>query len=122
MMINATLIVQMIHFAIAYFVIDRILLRFVVHDIMVDEMREKTLQETMEQSTTRFRYLEKQKQTEWESLQEVFKKRSPEPFHEIVLNDQPLELAPQKIDESKLHQMRAQIAQTIVKKIGASHE
>jgi hypothetical protein len=122
MMINATFFVQMLHFAIAYFVIDRILLRHVVRILRSQQREEHYRAQQIERDQHQLEELRKKIAVHWENWQRIFFANMPSfaPKKSIALEE--TVLIPEQPEKKKVDAMRNALAMAIVNRLGMVHD
>lgn len=116
-MINLTLIVQIINFWIAYFILTRILFKPAYDAIMADEQQGNALERQIGRVETTITEQSMINRREWTQLQGDLQKQLPEVRHEIVkavgVSEQPL-TAP---SEQEIRALVAQTRTLLVKRV-----
>lgn len=76
-MLNATFLVQAMHFFIAYVIVERLLFRPAVREIQADQLEKKHLKEAVEAQALIVKTLEQERQAAWQSACKQFKETMP---------------------------------------------
>lgn len=67
-MLNLTLLVQMIHFGIAYVILDRFFLRFMVRHLMHEDEQFRALEASVQKSSHEIHTLTVRQEDDWRTL------------------------------------------------------
>jgi hypothetical protein len=118
MIVNFTLIMQMVHFAFAYYLIDRILMRKVVRTIQHDQHEEEQLQTSIDQELKTITILEAQKKESWQKIRQNIHAHAPKEqgicMHQAI---EPLLKEESVLEPTRVKKYRDELSQFIVQKV-----
>ncbi len=118
MMINFTLVMQMAHFAVAYYLIDRILIRTVVGTIKHDQHKEDQVQAAIDQEVAQVGILETQKKDLWEKIRLRIKDGAPKEQGISMLKAiEPLLKVEDMLEPALVKKYRDELSHFIVQKV-----
>lgn len=118
MNINFTLVVQVIHFFIAYKLIERLLLRPVAALIQQEDKEHLKLQNLVAFGKERLEQKELDKQKEWRMLQQLFVKARPRAVSLGSEQTTQVMISPDKPDEREVQEAIAKSTDFLVAKVG----
>lgn len=118
MTLNGTLLIQGINFIIAYFIIDRLLLRKAVKQIQEEQRRQETLMKDIQIERDQVATQEEQKKVEWQNFRLQFEKKSPSlierpSFKEFTKKPK----LPEELTETEIAQTAQHLEKLIIKKV-----
>ncbi len=118
MIVNFTLIMQMVHFTVAYYLIDRILMRKVVASIKQDQRKDEQIQAGIDQELVQVSLLEAQKNESWQKIRILIKKNAPKEETLLVhkSTESMLKIEP-TIESAHIKKYHDEISQFIVQKV-----
>jgi len=120
-MINATLILQIIHFGIACFAVDRLILRTAVSQIRDEKKKADRQAKRIEDSQEQIFLLNQEKEIAWRSVQERLKALIPEyKRYGIIQHVQPREEV-SLISKQKVAAYQNEIAHEIIERVEHVH-
>lgn len=118
-MINVTLIIQTLHFGIAYLILDRIFLRKGVAVVQKEDCERISLQRTIDQIAEELAIRTKQKEQEWSVLHYQLQQQIPviitEPLLHHTMRRTTEEFKP--LPEQEITKLAQQMQQLIVRRI-----
>jgi hypothetical protein len=123
--VNATLIIQIINFFIAYFLFRFILLKPAYAAIQEDEEVKQSLEQLIEDDK---RAIETRRQTiadQWQASHTFFKKYTPKPVDTVALYKEvmpKIQLREKPLDQKTVQLMKDRISQAIIQSIGTSND
>lgn len=120
-MINATLIVQIIHFGIACFAVDRLILRTAVSQIRDEKKKADQQAKRIEDSQAQISLLNQEKENAWRSVQERLRALIPDYKRYAVVESRPPQEAVTTINKQKAATYQNEIAQEIIERIEHAH-
>jgi len=117
-MLNLTLIVQAIHFGIAYVIIDRIFLRAAMHLIGAEDHQEARLLHDIDLVTEDVAHITATNQEVWQGLQQKLLQKKPI-CQALVLPREQYDTAvpPVALSDEQIEQLAVQVKTVIVKRI-----
>lgn len=80
MTLNATLFLQIFHFILAYFILDRLLLRKAVDIIQKEQADQEALMNGIQKERDAVAEKQEQKQIDWQRYQNQFMEKIPQPI------------------------------------------
>lgn len=116
-MINLTLIVQIINFWVAYFILTRILFRPAYEVIMADEQQGNALEKQIGRVETTIAEQASLNKREWVQLQGTLQKQVPQVRHEIVKGVGKFEQPSVIPSEQEVQELVAQTRALLVKRV-----
>lgn len=118
MALNFTLVVQMAHFVVAYFLIDRVLMRTVVGAINHDQHKEDRVQAAIDYEVAQVGILEAQKKESWQKIRFRIKENAPKERHILARRAmEPLLKAENAFDPSQIKKYRDELTNFIVQRV-----
>ena len=118
MIVNFTLVMQMAHFAVAYYLIDRVLMRTVVGTIEHDQHKEKQVESGIDQELAQVGILEEQKKELWQKIRLRIQKNGPKEqsisMHKAI---EPLVKTENVLEPTQITQYRDELSNFIVQKV-----
>ncbi len=118
MTINATLIIQMVHFIIAYFIIDRLLLRKAVGIIDHERSTQEVLMKEIESERETVAHKEQEKESLWHQFRKRFLLDSPSIIEFPVFQDYEKTISPlSTFSKEEIKRYAPDLEQIVIKKV-----
>lgn len=117
-MVNLTLLVQMVHFGIAYYILDLLVLRIAVRQVQQEEQVITRLQQDIQQIGHQIDQKKEGQAHEWQHMQQLLVQQKPEVKLTSLLSiEQPEPQAAVSLTRKEIAQQAHEMKQLIIEKV-----
>lgn len=117
-MVNLTLLVQMVHFGIAYYILDLLVLRIAVRQVQQEEHVITQLQQDIQQLGHEIDRKKEGQVQEWQHMQQLLVQQKPEvKLTSLLTIGQPASQAGVSLTKQEIAQQAHEMKQLIIEKV-----